>query len=156
MTLPTVTLGIPACKKHISVVVLIIIAIILICVGRGAGVAGFCARVPKGPFTPNPCDWEDGDEDDDDNDDFETPRATETANHTAPQGVERPEPHAPQRRRGIPTFGGSGVPAEPGSYVHNRTYTCCSLVSFLIKKPESTLVLVLTRAESLRWLQGVL
>ena len=35
VVLPTVTLGLPACKKHIRVSVLSTIAMILICVGRG-------------------------------------------------------------------------------------------------------------------------
>ena len=34
MVLPTVTLGIPACKKHIRIIVLSFIAIILICMVR--------------------------------------------------------------------------------------------------------------------------
>ena len=46
--LPTVTLGIPACKKHISDIVLGIIAIILICVERGGrGLRDFSREVRK-------------------------------------------------------------------------------------------------------------
>ena len=43
--LPAVTLGIPACKKHINVIVLSIIAIILICVGSGGGCAVLTSTV---------------------------------------------------------------------------------------------------------------